>query len=197
MLIDERRNKTLFRHITNRNLLWQYDYLIDSIRIGVARKTKLDAYTIGALNFFAVINLSGTPGQLRTDDVHIDGAEHEPPMGPEVRKHYLDFIPELHRIWDEWDAFHVAALVLWKINWIHPFEEGNGRTARAAMYYALSVKIGRVLEGKNTIPAQIRAEPDAYYRLLRETDRSFREGTVKLDPLAAFLDRLLRKQLAS
>jgi len=197
MIVDERKSRRLFRHVTNRNLLWQYDFLIDSIRTGLPRQHKLTGYIIEALNFFAVVNLSETPGIVRTDDVHIEGAEHVPPSPHEVRDRYLTFIPEIHQRWDEWDPFHLAAFVLWKLTWIHPFMEGNGRTARAAMYYALSIKIGRVLEGSDPIPAQIRASPKTYYRLLRNADRSFKKGNLKLDPLARYLEKLLKRQLAS
>jgi Fic family protein len=197
MIVSE-RSKRLFRHVTNRNLLWQFDFLIDSIRIGLPRRRKLDGYLINALNFFAVVDLSDSPGVVRSEDVHIEGAVHEPPARHEVRQRYLSFIPHLHQVWNEWDSLHIAAYVLWKISWIHPFMEGNGRTARAAMYYALSIKEGRMLEGRRVIPIQIRTNPDPYYRLLRETDQSFKStGSPDLGPMATYLGRLLDRQLKS
>jgi Fic family protein len=197
MIVDEQRDENLFRRLTRRNLLWQYDFLIDSIHIGLDHRTKLTDYIIRSLNFFAVVNIADGPGVVRNDDVHIEGAEHQPPGPPDVARHYLDFIPHLHEIWDQWSALHVAAYVLWKINWIHPFLEGNGRTARAAMYYTLSIKMGRVLKGRNPIPTQIRRSPRRYYELLKATDRKFRAGVLDLEPLAAYLDELLDKQLSS
>jgi Fic family protein len=197
MIVDD-RNTRLFRHITNRNLLWQYDFLIDSIRIGLPRRRKLDHYVIRALNFFAVVNLCDDPGTIRSDDVYIEGATHDPPGHHEVRAYYHEFIPDLHRRWDTLDSLHVAAFVVWKINWIHPFTEGNGRTARAAMYYALSIKEGRLLAGENSIPAQIRANSAPYYRILKATDLSFKAtGVPDLDPMATYLGRLLDRQLES
>jgi hypothetical protein len=198
MIVEERRSKALFRHVTNRNLLWQYDFLIDSIRTGLRRREKLTGYIIGALNFFAVVNLSESPGQVRTTDVHVEGADHQPPGAYDVKEQYLAFIPHLHAVWDHWDALHVAAYVLWKINWIHPFMEGNGRTARAAMYYALSIKMGRVLEGNVPIPALMRRDPPSYYRHLKAADRRFKDtANVNVDDLAAYLGRLLYRQLSS
>jgi Fic/DOC family len=197
MIVDEAKDQQLFWDITNRNLLWQYDFLINSIRIGLVRRHKLDGYIISALNFFATVNLSDSPGCVRSEDVYIEEAPHTPPGHSEVGDHYLKFIPHLHSIWDQWDALHLAAYVLWKINWIHPFMEGNGRTARAAMYYVISIKMGRVLEGSNSIPTQIRASPKTYYPLLRATDESFKKGGVDLEPLAGFLGKLLNKQLKS
>jgi hypothetical protein len=44
-------------------------------------------------------------------------------------------------------AVHLAAYVLWKMNWIHPFADGNGRTARAVSYVVLSIKLDSLLPG--------------------------------------------------
>jgi Fic family protein len=198
MIVDERRQRELFRHITNRNLLWQYDFLIDSIPFGLPTKHKLDGYTIRALNFFAVINLAESPGEIRDDDVHIAGTDHEPPDRHSVKEHYGEFIPHLHRVWDRWDALRVAAYVPWRINWIHPFLEGNGRTARAAMYYALSIKTGRILKGGQPIPSLMRDDPEPYYTLLRDADRSIGNNSEPdLGPLAEYLGGLLDRQLKS
>ncbi|MEX1365172.1 MAG: Fic family protein [Nannocystaceae bacterium] len=35
---------------------------------------------------------------------------------------------------------------LWRLNWIHPFVEGNGRTARAACYYFKVDELAAYLE---------------------------------------------------
>src|SRR5882762_10958943 len=106
MIVDERRDGSLFRRPTRRNLLWQYDFLIDSIHIGLDHRFKLTDYIIRSLNFLAVVNVAECPGILRNDDVHIEGAEHQPPSHQDVARHYLEFIPHLHEIWNQWDALH-------------------------------------------------------------------------------------------
>jgi Fic family protein len=50
----------------------------------------------------------------------------------------------------------LAAFALWNLNRIHPFIEGNGRTAGAAGYYLICMKQGRILGGKKTVPERIR-----------------------------------------
>ncbi|MFX9016038.1 Fic family protein, partial [Acinetobacter baumannii] len=42
-----------------------------------------------------------------------------------------EFFEELINIWRTGDALDATAFALWRINWIHPFKNGNGRTARA------------------------------------------------------------------
>jgi Fic family protein len=197
MIVAE-RDKRLFRHITNRNLLWQYDFLMDSIRIGLPKRHKLDDYIISSLNFFAVANLSETPGMVRNDDVYIQASDHDPPGYQDVKGVYLDFIVDLHKQWTLLDPFQVAALVLWRINWIHPFIEGNGRTARAAMYYALSIKLGKMLPGAVPITAQLRRRPSLYYKHLADIDKTYKKtGLADLDALAAYLKALYERQLDS
>ena len=40
------------------------------------------------------------------------------------------------------DPFHVAAFLLWRTNWIHPFYDGNGRTSRELCHLALLAETG-------------------------------------------------------
>jgi Fic family protein len=68
-------------------------------------------------------------------------------------------------------ALHLAAYVLWRINWIHPFADGNGRTARAVSYILLSIKLDSLLPGTKTIPDQIAADKKPYYAALEPQTR--------------------------
>ncbi|HET9282483.1 MAG TPA: Fic family protein [Candidatus Angelobacter sp.] len=51
-------------------------------------------------------------------------------------------------------AIHLAAYVIWRLNWIHPFADGNGRTSRALSYLVLCTRLGERLPGTVTIPDQ-------------------------------------------
>jgi choline-glycine betaine transporter len=44
------------------------------------------------------------------------------------------FISTVQENWYIWTPTELAAYTLWRMNWIHPFTEGNGRTARAAIH---------------------------------------------------------------
>ena len=64
--------------------------------------------------------------------------------------------------------------MLWGINHIHPFINGNGRTARAACYFVLCVKAGKLLRGTQILPELLR-EPDVrprYVEALKEADNA-------------------------
>jgi Fic/DOC family len=58
--------------------------------------------------------------------------------------------------WEGSSPVHLSAYVLWKLNWIHPFTDGNGRTARAISYLLLCLRLGYRLPGTNTIPKKNR-----------------------------------------
>ncbi|MER0236561.1 Fic family protein [Fulvimarina sp. MAC8] len=90
----------------------------------------------------------------------------------------------------------MAAFVLWYLNWIHPFVEGNGRTARAACYYLICMKEGRLLPGRKIIPERIREDRRPYYDALKVADLAYEKGQYDVTALANYLQRLLREQLS-
>jgi len=94
------------------------------------------------------------------------------------------------------DAVVVAAYVLWRLNYIHPFINGNGRTARAACYFVLCVRAGGWLPGKVILPELLRRDRDEYVAALQEADKSYAAGQLDLTSLHALLSKLLGEQLA-
>jgi fido (protein-threonine AMPylation protein) len=53
--------------------------------------------------------------------------------------------------WDESAPTALSAFVLWRLNWIHPFDDGNGRTARALAYLVACCRLGFDLPSKHPI----------------------------------------------
>ena len=89
----------------------------------------------------------------------------------------------------------MAAFMLWRLNWVHPFIEGNGRTARAACYYLLCLKAGALLPGRKIVPERIRENRAPYYAALQAADRQWEEGQLDCWELANYLEGLLIAQL--
>ena len=104
-----------------------------------------------------------------------------------------DFINMVNWGWQSTDPVELAANALWRINHIHPFINGNGRTARAVCYFILCVKSGGLLPGTEILPELLRRdETRAQYReALREADWE------NLEPLIALIRDLLVRQLGS
>ncbi|MBR9692157.1 Fic family protein [Candidatus Woesearchaeota archaeon] len=79
-------------------------------------------------------------GRIRFFDVRIDGSKHIPPKYQEVKKHLLNLMKWYSANKNKMHPFELAAIIHGKIAWIHPFEDGNGRTARAIMNFILMKK---------------------------------------------------------
>ena len=107
------------------------------------------------------------------------------------------FFSLVHEVWTiEPHPTELAAYALWRLNWIHPFVEGNGRTARAACYYLLCMKQGALLPGKKIVPERIRDNRDPYVAGLRAADRAWDAGQFDVSELAIYLEGLLQAQLS-
>ena len=84
------------------------------------------------------------------------------------------------------------------MNWIHPFADGNGRTARAVANVVLNIHLDMMLPGTLSIPDQIAADKTPYYRALEAADAAWHEGRgVDVSDLETLLQTLLARQLAN
>jgi len=92
----------------------------------------------------------------------------------------------------------LAARVLWRINWIHPFMQGNGRTARMLSYFVLCQKFNMWLPGSPTLPHRIKDTRDEYCAILRRVDdtAAANGGEPDVTELSAYMSRLLKEQIA-
>ena len=84
------------------------------------------------------------------------------------------------------------------MNWIHPFADGNGRTARAISYVVMSIKIDGLLPGTPTIPEQIASDKRPYYDGLEAADKAWKAtNEVDVSALETMLSNMLAAQLLS
>ena len=106
-----------------------------------------------------------------------------------------DFVNFVNSRWESSDPVGLAAYVLWRLNHIHPFINGNGRTARAICYFVLCVKAGGWLPGNVTLPELITQHRPLYVAALQEVDASLKAGKLDITPLQNLLSMLLAIQL--
>lgn len=118
-----------------------YSFLesIVSASIGISRPF-LSQTTIKAINYHAIACLHINAGEYRSCEV--TAGDYRPPPHYLVNTLMDDFVNTVNRWWDSADTLELSAFVLWRLNRIHPFVNGNGRTARAACYFVLCVKEG-------------------------------------------------------
>ncbi len=195
MSVREAEHPDLFTDIQAKNLLRQYDLLTNCIEIGLVKGIEaFDKYTLWALNAAAVANITQFGGRFREQPIYV--GDHTPPHFKDVPNLMDQFISVIHENWDILDHPTILpAYALWRLNWIHPFIEGNGRTARAACYYLICLKQKALLPGRKTVPERIRDNRDPYYAALREADHHWNDGDFNVDTLAAYLLDLLQAQL--
>jgi Fic family protein len=182
------------------NGIRQFDLALDIIRSYVKdrdRPFKLRASTILQLHQAALDGLHPLAGTWRNTAVKIGGSAHQPPEAFLVSDEVQTLCEYVNDNWSTASAVHLAAYLLWKLNWIHPFADGNGRTARAVMYVVLSIKLDSLLPGAPTIPEQIAGNKKPYYDALEAADKHLANGKVDVSSLEEMLDGMLSTQLLS
>jgi len=183
------------------NGLRQFDLALELIRASVKDKErpfKLRAGPILQLHKAALDGLHRLAGTFRNTPITIGGSKHQPPHEAFVADEVQVMCEFVNENWATKSATHLAAYVLWKMNWIHPFSDGNGRTARAISYVVLSAKLDSLLPGTPTIPEQIAGDKQPYYQGLEEADGAWAAtGQVDVSGLENMLNRMLAAQLLS
>jgi Fic family protein len=182
----------------------QYDFLRSivqaSLEIG---KPFLSQQVIKSFNFHAITCLHAYAGEYRPCHVEITNGpglppQYVPPAHYRVQALMDDFVNSVNRGWDQnTDAVAMATYVLWRINNIHPFINGNGRTARATCYFVLCVAAGGLLPGTRILPELIRQNRQEYCDALQLGHDSFARGSLDLSVLHALVSRLVNEQLQS
>jgi Fic family protein len=194
MIVNEEHDPELYARVQEQNLVRQYDLLTNCIEIGLKQgHTAFDKYTLWALNHVAVANISQFGGRFREEPIYV--GNHKPPHFEKVPDLMDRFISTIHENWFNWSNTEIAAYTLWRLLWIHPFIEGNGRTARAACYYMLCARSGSLLPGKKIVPERIRENRGPYYAALQSADVAWHNGHLDFSELEEYLAGLLTAQL--
>ena len=143
----------------------------------------------------AVDGLEIAPGRFREEPIFIDGSRHVPPPWEEVPQLVGEMCDYLTSEWVAGDPLHLAAYVMWRLNWIHPFTNGNGRTSRVASYLILCAKFQQNLPGDRTIPDIIDGDKGRYYAALDDADDSLLGGKMNVSSMEAVVRDALQIQL--
>lgn len=205
---QERRSEAIEAELINdpaekaskeaRNGLRQFDQVIEQIEYWLQpdRKFRFRPSAILSLHRDALDGISSYAGVYRPAGIAIQGSKHEPPgahLVPELVEDLCDYV---NANWEK-SPIHLAAFTLWRMNWIHPFVDGNGRTARATSFLVLCVRLGYRLPGTNTIPEQISHDKKPYYAALEAADKADAHGRVDVCEMESLLEQLLASQLVS
>lgn len=171
------------------------DMIDDVVRGG--RPFRLRTSMIFDLHRIALDGLDAYAGNFRPGDVEIGESKHQPPKAHLVAELVEDLCDYVNEHFESESALHLCAYVMWRLNWIHPFTDGNGRTSRAVAYYVLCARVGDRLAGDETVPEQIAADRKPYYTALEAADEHWSKGELDLTEMEGLLGRYLAKQLLS
>jgi Fic family protein len=181
------------------NALLQFDQVLDLVDEVVrdGRKFRLRPSTILALQGTAMRGVHPQAGTFRNTPVEISGSKHQPPHESLVAAKVEDLCDWVNDNWSRRSAVDLCAYIMWRLNWIHPFADGNGRTTRAVAYLVLCVRSNARLPGSPTIPEQIAEDKTPYYDALEALDKAEVEGETELEPMIDLLQKYLERQLGA
>ena len=181
----------VYQELAATNLARHYDFLESMIEAAIASgRPWLSQSLIKALNFHAIVGLHHEAGRYRSHEVTVGGFEPHPHY--RVEPLMDDFVNEVNWKWAETEAMQLAAYALWKITNIHPFVNGNGRTARAVCYFILCVKTGGLLPGDDILPERLSQDHvrPSYIDCLQAVDNE-----ANLDPLTDLILGMVARQV--
>ncbi|MBV8045877.1 MAG: Fic family protein [Paludibacterium sp.] len=193
-LCNEQESHPVYQAFEVSNGIRQYDFLRSIVGASIdMQRPFLSTTVLKALNFHAIGCLHTNAGEFRPCEVIV--GTHRPPAHFRVEALVEDMVNQVNRSWDSADPLALAAFILWRLNHIHPFINGNGRTARAACYFFICVRFGGWLPGTTILPELIKRERDRYVTALAAIDASLPKGQLDLEPLRGLLDELLTEQI--
>lgn len=158
----------------------------------IASNLEISEHFVRELHAIAVTGLERegdpTPGAYRTHSVRIAQASHLPPdafLVPQYMSELIRFLSQNNP--PKYDLIKIA-LAHHRFTWVHPFNNGNGRTVRL-FTYALLLKFGFDVQqgGRVLNPTAIFCNNrDTYYDMLSKAD------TGKPKELEAWCEYVLR-----
>jgi len=121
-------------------------------------------------------------GKYRSVNVVITGSDHTPPDVNEVSVKMRDFIQWIKNNQKKLHPIELAALIHHKMVYVHPFIDGNGRTARLVMNLTL------MHEGYPLVVV-LKNDRGKYYRALSQADNDI------YGPLIRFIAQAVERSL--
>lgn len=180
--------------------IYRLHELVDHIINGVANGGPfiLSPALLCKLHGVAMQGLLVEPGCLRKGEVSISNSPHKPPSWVEVEAMVNSLCEYVNLHWQKYDLVYLASFVMWRLNYIHPFLNGNGRVSRAAAYLVLCCKFGKHLPAKNSIIEQILQDRQNYYHALHLVDAGYEHSKnieASMEPLVHLMSHMLTEQL--
>lgn len=165
------KGKPLKDHLEAKDHFEALSYLFELVDHD--KQLTLSAHLIRTLHQLVVLKSeSDIAGRYRTGTVMITGSSHIPPDPSQVPALMDELIKDIIQNEKKFHPVELAAYIHHRLVFIHPFSDGNGRTARLVM---------NVLLMREGYPLTIILKNDRrrYYRLLEQADTGTMEAYVR------------------
>ncbi len=195
--LSEYVEKIIDKNLTDENddEIKNLENAIKFIEDNTDEDTKFDRAYISQIHKIITNNLTPPPngegsmysGELRRHDVSIKKSGHKPPTHILLPDYFDNFIKFVNQECKEQYQLLMVAIAHHRFEFIHPFDNGNGRMGRL-LNYAFLIKLGfRVKQGRLINPSSVfYTNRDQYYDMLSCAD------SLKPDDLLAWCEYFLK-----
>lgn len=155
---------------------------IESIKIDRSFVSELHKQVVGDITSPPKGEGSKNPGKYRTKNLKIAKSTHIPPDFTQVNNYMIEFFDFINKNdTSKYDLLKIA-IAHHRFTWIHPFDNGNGRTVRLLTYamlvkYGFNINIDRI---QIVNPSAIFCiDREKYYSALSCADSGKKRGILK------------------
>ena len=175
------KGKSLKNHLEAKSHHEALEFIYDLVEN--RRQTTVSQHLIRELQSLIIESIDKTiAGVYRTGEVAVTGATHQPPSAIEVPYLMSNLVSWFGHNQKKLHPIELATIAHHKLVSIHPFVDGNGRTARLLMNIIL-------LQKDYPLAIILKNDRKVYYESLSKADRG------NLTPFVAFIARAVERSL--
>lgn len=157
------KGKSLKEHLEVKNHKEALDFLYELINVN--KKNTISEHLIKQIHSLVLKESdSKIAGTYRKGDIFISGSDHKPPSGFEMPNKMEKLIKWIKKEKDNYHIVELSAILHHKLVAIHPFWDGNGRTARIIMNIF-------IMQAGYPMAIILKNDRQRYYRVLSEADK--------------------------
>lgn len=154
-----------------RNCAAQLDYISYVLSLGRDELRVSDVLELQRLAVEGIYNCGGSLRDART----VLTIGHQAPEAALAGIYLDDMVATINKWKGDRQPYELSGYAMWRLNWIHPFRGGNGRTSRAVACLLLA-QHARIVSLLTGFPGHVLADRDAYIRMLREVDANVEDN---------------------